>query len=138
MRMILTLIAAAWMPAAACAQSAELPAAQAAVEQILNDPARQQAYCAALRLSERIAEETARLEALGDKVSPDETEQSLTLTKSYGEKAQRLWQEVDVDYSDISRATSFAALRDQQTGDPYPGAEKFLQDQQEMNARCHR
>ena len=138
MRMILTMIVTIWMPAAAYAQSAELAAAQAAVEQILNDSARQQAYCSALKLSEQITEETARLEALGDKgVSPGETEQSVALTQSYGEKA-RLLQEVDVDFSDISRATSFAALRDPQTGEPYPGAETFLQDHQEMNARCHR
>jgi hypothetical protein len=138
MRMILTLIAVASIPATAYAQSAELPAAQAAVEQILNHPAKQHAYCAALKLSEQIAEEEGRVEALGDKASPADTEQSLTLTNSYGEEARRLWQEIDVDYSEISRATSFAALRDPQNNEPYPGAEKFLQDQQEMNARCHR
>ena len=138
MRMIFTLIAIAAMPAAAFAQGAELPAAQAAVDQILNDPAKQQAYCEALKLSEQISEESSRVEALGDKVSPAEVEQSLTLTKSYGDQAQVLWRQIDVNYARISRATSFAALLDPQTNQPYPGAEKFLQDQQEMNARCQR
>jgi hypothetical protein len=138
MRMILTVIAVASMPACAFAQSPELPAAQAAVEQILGDPHKQQAYCAALKLSEQIAEEQGRLEAMGDKAPPEETEKTMTLIKSNGEEAQRLWHEVDVDFSEISRATTFAALRDPQTDEPYPGAEKFLQDQQEMNARCHR
>jgi hypothetical protein len=138
MRMILTVIAVASMPACAFAQSAELPAAQAAVEQILNDPHKQQAYCAAVKVSEQIAEEQSRIEALGDKAPPEETEKAMTLTKSYGEEAQRLWHEVDVDFTEISRATTFAALRDPQTNEPYPGAEKFLQDQQEMNARCRR
>jgi len=87
---------------------------------------------------EQIAEEQGRVEALGDKAPPEEAAKSMTLTKSYGEEAQRLWHEIDVDYREISRATSFAALRDPQSGEPYPGAEKFLQDQQEMNARCSR
>jgi len=138
MRMILTLIAVAAIPATAFAQSAELPAAQAAVEQIMNDPAKQMAYCEALKLSEQIYDETNRVEALGDKASQAEVEQSLTLTKSYGDQAQLLWHQIDVDYAEISRATSFAALLDPQTNQPYPGAEKFLQDQQEMNARCQR
>jgi hypothetical protein len=138
MRKILILIAFAMSPATAFAQSAELPAAQAAVEQILNDPAKQQAYCEAMKLSEQITEETGRVEALGEKVSPAELEQSLALTKSYGDQAQLLWHQIDVDYSEISRATSFAALLDPQSNQPNPGAEKFLQDQQEMNARCHR
>ena len=138
MRMILTLIAIAAMPATTLAQSAELPVAQVAVEQILNDPAKQKAYCEALKLSEQISEEKDRVEALGDKASQADVEQSLTLTKSYGEQAQLLWHEIDVDYTKISRATSFAALLDPQSNQPYPGAEKFLQDQQEMNARCQR
>ena len=138
MRMIFTVIAVAALPATGFAQSAELPAAQAALEQILNDPAKQQAYCEALKLAEQIAEESSRVEALGDTVSPAEVEQSLTLTKSYGDQAQTLWQQIDVDYAAISRATSFAALLDPQTNQPNPGAEKFLQDQQEMNARCQR
>lgn len=136
MRMILALVAVAATSTGAFAQSAELPAAQAAVEQILNDPAKQKAYCEALKLSEQISDETSRVEALGDKASQAEVEQSLTLTKSYGEEAQKLWHLIDVDYAEISRATSFAALLDPQTNQPYPGAEKFLQDQQQMNARC--
>lgn len=138
MRTILTVLAVASMPACAFAQSAELPAAQAAIEQILNDPHKQQAYCAALKLSEQIAEEQNRVEAMGDKAPPEEAEKAMTLAKSYGEEAQRLWHEVDVDLGEISRATSFAALRDPQTNEPYPGAEKFLQDQQELNLRCKR
>lgn len=138
MRMILTLIAVAAMPATALAQSAELPAAQAAVEKILNDPVKQQAYCEALKLSEEIAEETGRVEALGDKATQAEIDQSEALTKSYGDQAQLLWQEIDVDYTEISRATSLASLLDPQSNQPVPGAEKFLQDQQEMNARCQR
>jgi hypothetical protein len=138
MRMIFTLIAIAAMPATGFAQSAELPAAQAAVEQILNDPAKQKAYCEALELSQQISEKQGRVEALGDKASQAEVEQSLTFTKTYGEQAQQLWHEIDVDYAEISRATSFAALLDPQSNQPYPGAEEFLQDQQEMNARCQR
>src|SRR5882672_6590082 len=126
MRMILTLIALASMPASAFAQSAELPAAQAAVDQILTDPAKQEAYCAALKLSQEIADENGRVEALADKASPADVEESVKLTKSYGEEAQRLWQQIDVDYMEISRATSFATLRDQQTNENSPGAEKLL------------
>ena len=138
MRMILTVLAIAAMPATAFAQAAELPAAQAAVEQILNDPAKQQAYCEAMKLSAEITEETSRVEALGDKATQAEVDQSLALTKSYGDQAQLLWHQIDVDYAEISRATSFAALLDPQSNQPVPGAEKFLQDQQEMNARCQR
>jgi len=136
--MILTLIAIAAMPATAFAQSVELPAAQAAVEQIMNDLAKQQAYCEAMKLSAQISEEADRVEALGDKASQAEVDQSLALTKSYGDQAQLLWHQIDVDYAEISRATSFAALLDPQSNQPVPGAEKFVQDQQEMNARCQR
>jgi hypothetical protein len=138
MRMIFAAVTIAAMPGLAFAQSAELPSAQAAVEQILNDPAKQKAYCEALKLSEKISEEEERIEDLGDKATPADVEQSAELRKSYGEEAQKLWHEIDVDYSEISRATSFAALVDPQSKQPYPGAEKFLADQQEMNGRCHR
>lgn len=136
MRLMFAVVAAVSVSASAHAQS--LPAAQEAVEKILGDPSRQQAYCEALKLVAQIADEASRVDALGDKASPADIEQAQKIAKSYGEQAKLLWQQIDVDYTQIARTTSFAALRDPQSEQPYPGAEKFLQDQQEMNARCSR
>ena len=126
----------AFLPIPAIAQSAELSRAKIAVETILADPAKQQAYCDAMKLTSQIAEEHERVAALGDKATPEELEKSAELTKEYSEEADKLWQEIDVDLLEISRATSFAALVDPQTNQAYPDAEKFIEDQQEINARC--
>jgi hypothetical protein len=124
------------LPAQVMAQSAELAKAKVAVETILADPAKQEAYCEALKYASKISEENDRIADLGDKATPDDIAKAAELSKNYGEEADKLWHQIDVDYSEISRATSFAALLDPQTNQPYPGAEKFIEDQQEMNARC--
>jgi hypothetical protein len=124
------------LPAPVMAQSAELERAKVAVEKILADPAKQQAYCDAMKLESQVTEENERIAALGDKATAEELEKSATQTKDWNEQADKLWHEIDVDYTEISRATSFAALLDPQSNQPYPGAEKFIEDQQQMNARC--
>jgi hypothetical protein len=136
MRGFIAVAVVALLPASAMAQSAELEKAKVGVEKILADPAKQQAYCDAMKLASQVTEENERIAALGDKATPDDLEKSATQTKEWNEAADKLWHEIDVDYSEISRATSFAALLDPQSNQPYPGAEKFIEDQQQMNARC--
>ncbi len=122
MRMILTLIAVAAMPATTFAQSAELPAAQAAVEQILNDPAKQKAYCEALKLSEQISEETGRVEALGDKASPGRS-------RAVADADQILWRP-----GPASVARDRRRLRGNSAGDEFCGAARSA-DQSALSGR---
>jgi hypothetical protein len=136
MRKFIAAAVIACLPVPAMAQSAELDKAKVAVEKILADPAKQKAYCDAMKLESQVAEENERIAALGDKATPEDLEKAAGQTKAWNEQADKLWQEIDVDYSEISRATSFAALLDPQSNQPYPGAEKFIEDQQQMNAAC--
>jgi hypothetical protein len=83
MRKFIAAAVIALLPVPAMAQSAELDKAKVAVEKILADPAKQKAYCDAMKLASQVTEENERIAELGDKATPEDLEKAAAQTKDW-------------------------------------------------------